>query len=102
MAKLLQTKYGQVNGFGGPEFFTADGLDVKLILQRFQTFMKEHYSGKDAKFLEREGRLLFLSYLRPIINGRGFDFKEPNVSEERRMDSVIPHRHQRHVIDLKI
>ncbi|MCP4406122.1 MAG: AAA family ATPase [bacterium] len=102
MSKLLRTTYGRINSFGGPEFYTDEGLNVTLILQRFQTFMKEHYSDKDAKFLEREGRLLFLSYLRPIINGRGFDFKEPNVAEERRMDIVITYRHQRYVIELKI
>ena len=102
MSEMLQTKYLELNRFGVPEFYTAKGLDVKMIMLRFQAFMKEHYSDKDARFLEREGRLLFLSYLRPIINGRGFDFKEPNVSEERRMDIVITHRHRRYVIELKI
>jgi hypothetical protein len=63
--------------------------------------MKEHYSHKDETFLEREGRLLFLSYLRPIINGKGFDFKKPNVADERRMDIVITYRHTRDVIELK-
>jgi hypothetical protein len=63
--------------------------------------MKEHYSRKDEKFLEREGRLLFLSFLKPIINSRGFEFKEPNVADERRMDIVISYRNTRHVIELK-
>ncbi|KPA18481.1 AAA-ATPase [Candidatus Magnetomorum sp. HK-1] len=102
MSELLQTNYSEVNGYVGPDFYTDDGLDVKLILRRFQIFMKEHYSEKDAKFLEREGRLLFLSYLRPIINGRGFDFKEPNVSHEKRMDIVVTYWNKRHVIELKI
>ncbi len=84
------------------EFFTDnDGLDVKLILLRFQAFMKEHYSHKDEKFLEREGRLLFLSFLRPIINGKGFEFKEPNVADERRMDLVITYKKTRYVVELK-
>ncbi len=102
MSKLLQTKYREVNAFSGPEFYSDEGLDVRLILQRFQAFMKEHGSNRDARFLEREGRLLFLSYLRPIINGTGFDFKEPNVSDERRMDIVITCRNKRYVIELKI
>ena len=102
MSKLLQTKYREVNAFRGPEFYSDEGLDVRLILQRFQAFMKEHGSNRDARFLEREGRLLFLSYLRPIINGTGFDFKEPNVSDERRMDIVITCRNKRYVIELKI
>ncbi len=101
MSKFLRKKYREVNGFGGPEFYTDEGLDVRMILQRFQTFMKEHYSRRDAKFLEREGRLLFLSYLRPIINGRGFDFKEPHVGDERRMDIVITCQNKRYVIELK-
>lgn len=42
-----------------PGYYTDKGLNVKLILQRFQIFMKEHYSDQDEKFLEREGRLLF-------------------------------------------
>ena len=102
MDRVLQTKYRRLNGFGGPEFYTEEGLAVAAILQRFQAFMREHYSNKDRNFLEREGRLLFLSYLRPIINGKGFEFKEPNVAEERRMDLVISYGHQRYVIELKI
>jgi hypothetical protein len=84
-----------------PEYYTEDGLDLKVVLQRFQTFMKEHYSGRDQKFLEREGRLLFLSFLRPVINGKGFEFKEPNVSDERRMDIVITLKNTRYVLELK-
>jgi len=102
MSKLLHTEYYDVNGFAGPEFYTADGLDIRLILQRFQTFMKEHHSDREDRFLKREGRLLFLSYLRPIINGRGFEFKEPNVADERRMDIVVTYRQKRYVIELKI
>lgn len=102
MAELLQTKYRGVNGWGGPEFYTAAGLDVKLILERFQTFMQEHYSHRDIQFLEREGRFIFLAYLRPIINGKGFDFKEPLVGDERRMDIVITYQNKRYVIELKI
>ena len=101
MSKLMRAEYGDVNGLAGPEFFDGDILDVKLILQRFQTFMKEHHSHHDQKFLEREGRLLFLAFLRPIINGKGFEFKEPNVADERRMDLVITCKTRRHVVELK-
>ncbi|MDM8539388.1 hypothetical protein QUF70_21750 [Desulfobacterales bacterium HSG17] len=84
-----------------PEFYTENDLNIRLILERFQAFMKEHRSSRDKKFLEREGRLLFLSFLRPIINGRGFEFKEPNVSDERRMDIVITFKNRRYVVELK-
>ncbi|MCP4458711.1 MAG: AAA family ATPase, partial [Cytophagales bacterium] len=75
-----------------PDYFTVEGLNVKLILQRFQAFMQENYSQQDMKFLEREGRLLFLAFLKPILNGRGFEFKEPTVADERRMDIVITYQ----------
>ncbi|MCP3872677.1 MAG: AAA family ATPase, partial [Desulfobacteraceae bacterium] len=84
-----------------PDYFTVEGLDVKLILQRFQAFMQENYSQQDMKFLEREGRLLFLAFLKPILNGRGFEFKEPTVADERRMDIVITYQDKRYVIELK-
>ncbi len=98
----FETGRGATNGFSGPEFYTTTGLDIKLVLQRFQAFMKENYAHRDARFLEREGRLLFLSFLKPILNGKGFDFKEPNVGDERRMDIVITHQTKRHVLELKI
>lgn len=101
MSKLMRTQYGDLNGFAGPEYVHDGGLDVRLILQKFQTFMKEHYSDRDAAFLEREGRLLFLAFLRPILNGKGFAFKEPNVADERRMDLVITYRNTRSVVELK-
>ena len=84
--------------------YYEDNGDIKMsyILLRFQQFMKEEYSHKDKKFIEREGRLIFLSYLKPIINGKGYAFKENIVGEERRMDIAIAHNEKRYVIELKI
>ena len=101
LSKSMLTQYGNINGFGGPEYYTAEGLDVKLILQRFQAFMQENHSHRDVKFLEREGRLLFLAFLKPIMNGKGFEFKEPTVADEQRMDIVITYQNKRYVIELK-
>lgn len=84
------------------QFFTGEQLNFKFIIQRFQQFLKENYAKKDSKFLEREGRLIFLSYLKPIINGKGHDFKEPVVGDERRTDVVITFNEYRYVVELKI
>jgi len=87
----------------GLEGYSNDNkLNVNHILQRFQQFMKENYSTRDEKFIEREGRLLFLSFLKPIINGKGYEFKEPVVGEERRMDIVVVYENIRYVIELKV
>ena len=84
------------------DYYKGNDIDLEYILLRFQSFFKEHYSHTDQNFLEREGRLIFLSYLQPIINGKGYVFKEPVVGENRRMDIVITHNQKRYVIELKI
>ena len=38
---------------------------------------------------ERVGRLLFLSYLKPLINGQGFYHIESQLTDLRRMDIVV-------------
>jgi hypothetical protein len=79
-----------------------NSLNMELVLRKFQVFMKEQYSIKDADFVERNGRLLFLAFIKPIINGSGFDFKEAQVSEERRLDVVITFFNNKYLTELKI
>lgn len=84
-------------------FITEDnGLDMEKVLLRFQQFMKENYSVRDKEFLERHGVLLFLAFIKPIINGVGFDYKEVQISEERRLDIVISYNHHKYIIEAKI
>lgn len=79
-----------------------NGLNMERILLKFQQFMKENYLSKDVDFLERQGVLLFLSFIKPIINGVGFDYKEVQISEERRLDIVIQYNNYKYVIETKI
>lgn len=79
-----------------------NGLNMEKILLKFQQFMKENYLSKDVNFLERQGVLLFLSFIKPIINGVGFDYKEVQISEERRLDIVIQYNKRKYVIETKI
>ncbi len=82
---------------------TADNLlNMEAVLLGFQAFMKKEYSKKDRDFLERNGRLVFLAFLKPIINGSGYDFKEPQVSDERRLDVAITYLNQKFVAEMKI
>ena len=84
------------------DFIEGDGLNVEKILLRFQQFMKEEYSFKNTAFLETHGRMLFLSFLTPIINGVGFAFKEVQISEEKRLDVVITYNSNKYIIELKV
>ncbi|BDU50090.1 AAA family ATPase [Haliovirga abyssi] len=77
-------------------------LDMELVLTKFQELMKAEYRKIDEKFVEREGRLLFLAFLKPIINGTGFYFVESETRESNRMDIVVTYNMKKFVIELKI
>ncbi|BDU49758.1 AAA-like domain-containing protein [Haliovirga abyssi] len=77
-------------------------LDMELVLSKFQELMKAEYRKIDEKFVEREGRLLFLAFLKPIINGTGFYFVESETRESNRMDIVVTYNMKKYVIELKI
>lgn len=75
---------------------------MEYALQKFS----EHYEGiyenvKNRKFLEEHGRILFLTYLRPLINGRGFYHIESNTNSERRMDIVVDYGNDQYILELK-
>ena len=77
-------------------------LNMNLVLEKFQDLMKTEYRSKDEKFIEREGRLIFLAFVKPIINGVGFYFVEPETREDNRMDIVITYNKVKYIIELKI
>jgi hypothetical protein len=86
----------------GANYTLPDGsLDFGLVLRKFQSFMKEQYSKRDNPMKEREWRLIFLSFLKPIINGHGYAFKEVETSEEKRLDIVVTYLQWRYIIELK-
>lgn len=66
----------------------------------------QHYEGlyenvKDRKFLEEHGRILFLTYLRPLINGKGFYHIESRTNSQRRMDLVVDYGADQYIVELK-
>ena len=64
--------------------------------------MNQEYRKSDEKFYEANGRLLFLAFLKPIINGKGFNFVEPQTRENKRMDVVIIYQNEKFIVELKI
>ncbi len=100
-SKLLTNSKEKLNYSG---FFLNDNgsLDMAAALKKFQSYMKEQRSTKDLDFLEREWRLIFLAYLHPILNGKGYSFKEVETSEEKRLDIVVTYLQYKYIIELKI
>ena len=78
-----------------------NSLDMQAAMLKFQQFMKEEFNEKDKHFLEQHGRLVFLSYLAPILNGKGHSFKEVQVSEEKRLDIIATYNEHKYIIELK-
>jgi hypothetical protein len=94
--KFAETRYL------GDQFTLDDGsLDLETVLRKFQAFMKEQYSKRNKDLIEREWRLIFLSFLKPILNGQGHDFKEVETSEEKRLDIVVTYLQWKYIIELK-
>ena len=83
--------------------YVKDGkLNMEYVLSRFRDLMHEEYRESTVPFLEREGRLLFLTFLKPVINGTGFYYVEPQTRDSRRMDLIVTYGQQEFVIELKI
>jgi hypothetical protein len=83
--------------------YVRDGqLQMDFVIRRFADLMHEEYRDSTVPFLEREGRLLFLTFLKPIINGTGFYYVEPQTRDNRRMDLVVTYGKQEFIIELKI
>ena len=83
--------------------YVTDGrLNMEFVLQRFHDLMCEEYREEDGKFIERQGRLIFLSFLKPIINGTGFYYVEPQTRDNRRMDLIVTYGREEFVVELKI
>jgi hypothetical protein len=77
-------------------------FDMSLCLRKFAAHYAEIFNERDYAFLEEHGRLLFLTYLKPLINGRGFYHIESQFTDLRRMDIVVDYAGDQFIIELKI
>lgn len=90
-----------IHNYAGHFLLDKNGLDMKAVLLKFQQFMKEQYSDKNKEFVEHHGRIIFLSFLAPILNGQGYSFKEVQVSLEKRLDIIVTYFQHRYILELK-
>lgn len=83
--------------------FVKDGfLDMDLVMEKFMEHYTEVYRECEEKFLEENGRRLFLLYLKPIINGTGNYYIEAQTRNQRRTDIVVDYRGRQYIIEMKI
>lgn len=85
------------------ENFVENGhLNMKKILNRFQELMKEEYRNENKEFLEHHGRLLFLCFIKPVINKIGHYIVEPSTRDDNRMNLVIFYGEDKFIVELKL
>ena len=84
------------------EYVLNGKLNMPYVIERFQSLIRNEYRNTDNGFLERQGRLLFLCFLKPIVNGTGFYYVEPETRDGGRMDLVVSFGGEEFVIELKI
>ena len=85
------------------QFVSKGKLDMRLILQKFaESYTMIFGNGEGNKFLEKDGRELFLLFIKPIINGTGNYYIEAQTRDQKRTDVIIDYLGQQYIVELKI
>lgn len=84
------------------QFVVAGMLQMDLVMKKFYEYYEEIYADNDQKFIEENGRKIFLLYIKPIINGTGNYYIEARTRDNRRTDIIIDYRGKRYIVELKI
>lgn len=83
--------------------FVKDGsLQMELVMEKFCEYFEEIYADADDKFVEENGRRIFLMFLKPIINGNGNYYIEARTRNLKRTDVIIDYKGEQSVLELKI
>lgn len=92
----------KITGVLNEDVIRDNHFDMEYALRKFAEHYADLYENiKNRTFLEENGRILFLTYLRPLINGKGFYHIESRTNSERRMDLVIDYGSDQYIVELK-
>ncbi|MBQ1597862.1 MAG: hypothetical protein II080_04410 [Lachnospiraceae bacterium] len=100
--ELRQNVFAREGGLEKTRFIEDGKLNVRLILTKFIDTYHEVCGPLEERFKEKDGRELFLLYLKPIINGTGNYYIEAQTRDQRRTDVIIDYLGQRYIIEMKI
>ena len=100
--EMKQNVFSREGELAKNQFVTDGKLNMRLILERFKDTYTEIYGTLADRFKEKDGRELFLLYLKPIINGTGNYYIEAQTRDQTRTDVVVDYLGQQYIIELKI
>lgn len=87
----------------GKNRFVEDGkLNMPLILESFRLTYTQVFGPLENRFKEKDGRELFLLFLKPIINGTGNYYIEAQTRDQTRTDVIIDYLGQQYILELKV
>lgn len=75
---------------------------MDLVLEKFMIHFHDVYGESTERFVEENGRRMFLLYLKPIINGVGNYYVEAQTRDQTRTDVVVDYSGRQYIIELKI
>ncbi len=84
------------------QFIVCGMLQMEFVMRKFYEYFENVFANQGEKFLEEEGRRIFLMFLRPIINGAGNYYIESQTRDKMRTDVIVDYKGQRFVIELKL
>lgn len=84
------------------QFIKNGKLDMTAVLTGFIKTYTEVFGELVDRFKEKDGRELFLLYLKPIINGTGNYYIEAQTRTQTRTDVIVDYLGKQHIIELKI
>ncbi len=83
-------------------FIENGKLNMRLIMEHFIETYTQVCGPLEERFAEKDGRELFLLYLKPIINGTGNYYIEAQTRNQTRTDVIVDYLGQQYIIELKI
>ena len=100
--KLVNNVFYRTGDLEKNRFVENGRLNMRLVLEGFSRTFREIFGPLTDRFREKDGRELFLLYLKPIINGTGNYYIEAQTRDQTRTDVIVDYLGEQYIIELKI
>ncbi len=100
--EMMKSSTYQAGELEKNQFIKNGLLDMELVLVKFMEHFQDVYGKSPTKFIEENGRRIFLLYLKPIINGVGNYYIEAQTRDQTRTDIIVDYLGRQFVIEVKI
>lgn len=102
LAQEYSNDMAKIGSLNQPLYVKDSHLNMELILTKFVQHFHDIYGAETERFIEDDGRKLFLIYLRPIINGVGNYYIEAQTRDLTRTDVIVDYLGEQFVVEMKI